>query len=146
METQIKNDSLELQKRLGELQDEIKNENDEDKKKEKNDEIQKLESELESLKTKLEDTKKTHQEYGWETAELQNEKSLTPTTYELLKDSETYNRLLNIISSNPNEFKNLPWDTAEKKLEYIFSKIRNSTTLFMKNKLWGSEKYNQVIT
>jgi hypothetical protein len=33
---------------------------------------------------------------------------VTPTTYEILKDSKTYDRLINIISSNPNEFKKLP--------------------------------------
>jgi hypothetical protein len=77
-----------------------------------------------------------------ESLDKQNEKSVTPTTYELLKDSETYNRLLNIISSNPSKFKKLKkdeegneLDTPEKKLEYIFKKIRKSLTLFLKNKL-----------
>jgi hypothetical protein len=36
------------------------------------------------------------------------EKNKTPTTYELIKDSETCNRLLTVISSNPKEFENLP--------------------------------------
>ena len=164
IQAQIKNDFFELQKKLEELQNEVQTETDDNKKQEKQAEYQKLleelklieqdmkniesinEAEVLALKTKLEETKKAHQEYRWEIAELQNEKFPTPTTYELLKDSETCSRLLNIISSNPNEFKNLPWDTAEKKLEYIFAKIRNSITLFMKNKLWSSEKYNQVIT
>ena len=103
------------------------------------------EQDLQLLKDRLEEYGKAKQETKWEVVELQNEKFPTPTTYELLNNSETYNRLLNIISSNPNEFKNLPWDTAEKKLEYIFTKIRNSIVLFMKNKLWDSEKYNTVI-
>ena len=164
IEEQIKTDFSELQKKLEELQDEIKNESDEGKKQEKNDEIQKLETDLsniknlidtlsslqeadlQSLKTRLEDTKNAYQEYRWEVTDLQSERTPTPATYELLKWSETSQRLLNIISSNPNEFKNLPWDTAEKKLEYIFTKIRNSITLFMKNKLWGSDKYDQIIS
>lgn len=164
IEAKIKNDYSELQKKLEDLKNEVQTESDETKKQEKQAEYQKLleelriieqdmkniesrsEEEVLALKTKLEDTKKVYQEYYWEVADLQNEKSPTPTTYELLKDSETCNRLLNIISSNPNEFRNIPWDTAEKKLEYIFTKIRNSITLFMKNKLWDSEKYNQVIS
>jgi hypothetical protein len=39
----------------------------------------------------------------------------------------------------------LPWDTPEKKLEYIFAKIRSSIVLFMKNKLWESSKTEYVI-
>lgn len=163
IEKQIQSDFSEMQKKLKELQNEIKSETDENKKQEKNNEIQKLEKELsemerlidtlsslqeadlQSLKTKLEETKKAYQEYRWEVADLQNERTPTPTTYELLKDSETCNRLLNIISSNPKEFANLPWDTAEKKLEYIFEKIHNSMVLFLKNKLWNSENIEKVI-
>jgi hypothetical protein len=73
---------------------------------------------------------------------LQSEKTPTPTTCELLKNSGTYNRLLNIIASNPDKFKKLKKDeegnelnTPEKKLEYIFKKIRKSLVLFLKNKL-----------
>lgn len=164
IENQIKNDFVELQKKLVDLKAEIQNETDEAKKQEKSEEIKNLESEaeelkikidalvdlheqdLQSLKTRLESFKAAIQNFKWEVIDLQNEKSPTPTTYELLKDSETCNRLRTIISSNPNEFKNIPWDTAEKKLEYIFTKIRNSIVLFMKNKLWDSEKYNQVIS
>lgn len=163
IESQIQNDFAEIQKTLENLKNEVQLELDEAKKQEKNEEIKKLESEaaelktkidnlsslheqaLQSLKTRLESLKVTIDETNWEKTELLNEKSPTPTTYELLKDSETCNRLRTIISSNPNEFKNIPWDTAEKKLEYIFTKIRNSIVLFMKNKLWDSEKYNQVI-
>ena len=70
----------------------------------------------------------------------------TPTTYELLKDSATIKGfewdlnhpwLLKIIETNPNEFRNLPWDTAEKKLEYMFKKIRNGIVLFLKNFLFS---------
>jgi hypothetical protein len=43
-----------------------------------------------------------------ELAEKNQEAHPVPTTYELLKDSETCSRLLNIISTNPKEFKNVP--------------------------------------
>ena len=163
IETQIQNDFAVLQKNLEDLKNEVQSETDESKKQEKIREIQGLERELSEiktkintlnslqkedlqlLKTKLESTKKTYQHFRWEATELQNEKLATPKTYELLKNSETYNRLLNIISSNSKEFAKLPWETAEKKLEYIFEKIRTSIVLFMKNKLWNSEKYNDVI-
>ncbi len=162
-EEQIKNNFSELQKKLEDLRNEVQTETDNSKKQEKGDEIQKLEKELsemkslidtlsslqeedlQSLKTKLESTKKAYQEYRWEVADLQNEKASTPTTCELLKNSETYNRLLNIISSNSDKFKNLPWETAEKKLEYIFEKARSNIVLFMKNKLWKSENIEKVI-
>ena len=164
IETQIQNDFSELQKKLENLKSEVQSETDESKKQKKNNEIQKLEkdlsdiktqidtlsslqeSDLQSLKTKLEETKKAYQEYKWEVTDLQKERTPVPTTYELLKDSETYNRLLNIISSNPDKFKNLPWENAEKKLEYIFEKIHNSVILFMKNKLWNTENTEKVIT
>lgn len=179
-EEQIKNSFSELQKKLEDLRNEVQTEDDDSKKQEKNDEIQKLEKELsemkslidtlsflqetdlQSLKTKLESLKTAIQSFKWEVVDLQeeiresadkqNEKSATPTTYELLKDSETYNRLLNIISSNQSKFKNLKkdeegnkLDTPEKKLEYIFKKIRKSLTLFLKNKLWDSENTEKVI-
>ena len=163
IEAQIKNDFAEIQKKLEDLKTEVQSESDDIKKQEKIEEIQRLgneaaemktlietlstlqEQDLESLKTRLESFRTAIQNFKWEVVELQNEKLPTPTTYELLKDSETCNRLSTIISSNPNEFKNIPWDTAEKKLEYIFTKIRNSIVLFMKNKLWDSEKYDQII-
>ena len=173
IETQIQNDFAVLQKKLTDLKDEVKTENDSSKKQEKTEEIQKLEKELsemktlidtlsslqeadlQSLKTRLESTKKACQEFSWEVSDLQNEvmesvdkqneKIPTPSTYELLKDSETSKRLLTIISSNPDKFKNLPWETAEKKLEYIFTKIRNSVVLLMKNKLWDSENTEKII-
>ena len=164
IETQIKNDFSELQKNLENLKSEVQSETDESKKQEKNNEIQKLEkdlsdiktqidilsslqeADLQSLKTKLEETKKAYQEYKWEATDLQKERTPVPTTYELLKNSQTSSRLLNIISSNPKEFANVPWDTPEAKLEYIFYKIRNSIALFMKNKLWNSENYEKIIT
>ena len=162
-EEQIRNNFSELQKKLEELKNEVQTETDELKKQEKNDEIKRLEKEasemkalidtlsslqeqdLESLKTRLESFKNSIQSFRWEVADLQSEKTLTPTTCELLKNSETYNRLLNIISSNPDKFKKLPWETTEQKLEYVFAKIRNSIVLFMKNKLWNSENTEKII-
>ena len=163
LENQIKNDFLDLQWKLDELKNEIQNETNESKKEEKDREFQKMqedlsilktkidilsslqEQELQSLKEKIEETKQLYNKIKWETIDLLREKFQTPTTYELLKDSETCTRLHNIIASNPREFKNVPWDTPERKLEYIFSKIRNSMVLFMKNKLWNSEKYDKII-
>lgn len=160
---QIRNDFSELQEKLSKLKTEASNENNEDIKKQKQAEIDKMQSDLEdiknkidmiqslqdeelqSLKDRLEQYNQVKQDVQWEVVDLQNEKVQTPTTYELLKDSETCNRLLNIISSNPKEFNNIPWATPEAKLEYIFSKIRNNIVLFLKNKLWSSEKYDKVI-
>ena len=162
-EEQIKNSFSELQKKLEDLKNEVQIENDDSKKQEKNDEIQKLEKELsemkslidtlsslqeadlQSLKTKLESLKTAIQSFKWEVVNLQNEKAPTPTTYELLKDSDTTKRLLTIISSNPDKFNKIPWESAEVKLEYMFSKIRNSIVLFMKNKLWDSENTEKII-
>lgn len=162
-EEKIRNNFSELQKRLESLKSEITNESDATKKQEKQAEFDKMKSELDdmknlidklsslqeqdlqSLKTRLEQYSQIRQKTQWEVADLQSEKTPTPTTCELLKNSETYNRLLNIISSNKKEFKNLPWDTAEKKLEYIFAKVRNSIVLFLKNKIWQTEKHNEVI-
>ena len=163
IENQIKNSFSELKKRLDNLKSEIKIESEENKKKEKQAEIDKMEKdlaemrslidklsslqdqELQSLKTRLEQYSQVRENVNEETSDLLREKTQTPTTCELLKNSETYNRLLNIISSNPDKFKNLPWDTPEAKLEYVFAKIRNSIVLFMKNKLWKSENIEKVI-
>ena len=163
MESQIKNNFSELQKRLADLQNEITNESNTTKKQEKQaefdkmksdlDEMKKLidtlsslqEADLQSLKTKLESLKTAIQSFKWEIIDLQNEKGPTPTTYKLLKDSDTTKRLLTIISSNPGKFNKIPWENAEKKLEYIFTKIRNSIVLFMKNKLWDSENTEKII-
>ena len=162
-ETQIQKDFSDLQKNLEGLKTEVQSETDTTKKQEKQDTIQQMENELydikrlidtlsslqeeelNSLKTRIEQTKQLYDETRWETADLLNERAATPTTYELLKDSETYNRLLNIISSNPDKFKSLPWENAEKKLEYMFEKIRKSIVLFMKNKLWDSENNEKII-
>ena len=162
-EEQIMKDFNDLQEKLATLKTEIQSESDDSKKQEKQETIQEMEKELSSMKTlidtlsslqeqdlqslkdKLEQTKQLYDETRWETVDLLNEKTGTPTTCELLKDSETYNRLLNIISSNPDKFKNLPWENAEKKLEYIFEKIRKSIVLFMKNKLWNSENNEKII-
>jgi len=163
LENQIKNDFSELQKKLGTLKSEIQTETDQTKKQEKEVEIQKMEKDLanmeeqidklsslqdealQSLKDRLEQYKQVRQYVQWKTIELLGEKNQTPTTYELIKDSETYNRLLTVISSNPKKFANLQWETAEAKLEYIFSQIRKWVTLFLKNKLWNSEKNDKVI-
>ena len=117
-----------------------------DKMKEQLDSLQSLqEQDLQSLKTRLEQYSQVKHNVQWETTELLNQKMATPTTYELLKNSETYSKLHNIIESNPDKFKKLPWENAEKKLEYIFTKIRNSIVLFMKNKLWDSENNEKII-
>ena len=162
-EEQIKNSFSELQKKLDDLKSDIQRETDDSKKQEKQAEIQKMEKDLsemktlidklsllqeqdlQSLKTRLEQYSQVKQDVQGETTELLNQKMSTPTTYELLKDSETCNRLLNIISSNPKEFSNLPWNTPEKKLEYIFEKIRTNIVLFMKNKLWNSKNAEKII-
>ena len=39
----------------------------------------------------------------------------------------------------------MPWTTPEAKLEYMFSKIHNGVSLFLKNKLWTQENYNKII-
>lgn len=163
IQNEIQNSFSELQKKLETLKNEVKSETNETKKQDKDSEIQKMKTELkeiknlidklsslqdeelQSLKNRLESYSTLNKEIQWDTADLLKEKSIIPTTYELLKDSETANRLLNIISSNPKEFKNLPWDDAEKKLEYIFAKIRNWINLFLKNKFWNSENYDKII-
>ena len=166
LEQQINVEFSQLQKKLWDLKGEVQSETDETKKQEKGRKIQEMETELseigawkeklermtslqeqdlESLKTRLESLKLTIQNFKWEVVDLQNEKSPTPTTCELLKNTETYNKLLNIISSNPDSFKGLPWENAEKKLEYIFEKIRDGIVQFIKNKLWESENVEKVI-
>ena len=163
IENQIKNDFSELQNKLANLKSEIQSETDQTKKQEKEDEIKKMEEDLnkmkedidklsslqdealQSLKDRLEQYKQVRQDVQWETAELLGAKNQTPTTYELLKDSGTCRRLLTIISSNPNEFAKIPWETPENKLEYIFSQIRKGVTIFLKNKLWNSEKCDKII-
>lgn len=163
MENEIKNNFDELQKKLTALQSEITNESNVTKKQEKQAEFDRMKSELDeikkqidmlsslqeqdlqALKTRLEQYSQVRQDVQWKTAELLNQRMTTPTTYELLKWSETSKKLITIISSNPDKFKSLPWDTPETKLEYVFSKIHNSVVLFLKNKLWKSEKYDKVI-
>ena len=126
LENQIKNDFSELQKKLETLKSGIQSETDQTKKQEKETEIQKMEEDLanmkeqidklsslqdealQSLKDRLEQYKQVRQDVQRQTTELLGEKNQTPTTYELIKDSETYNRLLTVISSNPKEFVNLP--------------------------------------
>jgi hypothetical protein len=62
---------------------------------------------LQSLKTRLEQYSQVRQNVHVETSDLLKEKTQTPTTCELLKDSVTYNKLLEVISSNPKEFEKL---------------------------------------
>ena len=163
IENQIKNNFSEFKKKLDNLKSQIQSVKDETEKQKKQAEIQKLEKELveikglidrlsslqdqelQSLKTRLEQYVQVKQDVRVETADLLKQKTLTPTTYELLKDSETCSRLVTIISSNPKEFQKIPWATPEAKLEYIFTKIRRSVVLFLKNKLWKAEKYDKVI-
>ena len=166
LEKQIDEEFSQLQQDLWNLKKEVETETDETKREEKDKKIKEMEAELSeinvwkervermtslqeqellSLKTRLESLRNAIQSFRWEVADLQREKTPTPTTCELLKWSETSQRLLTIISSNPKEFKKIPWDSAEAKLEYIFSKIRNWVVLFLKNKLWTSEKTEQVI-
>ncbi len=103
------------------------------------------EQDLQSLKTRIEEYMQVKQDTQTETADLLRGKVPTPTTYEILKDSDTYARLLNIIKSNPNEFIRLPGNTPEEKLEHMFSRIRESVVIFIKNKLGESEKYDNII-
>ena len=166
LEQKINEEFSQLQQNLWDLKSDIQTETDENKKQEKNKKVQEIESEVSdikvwkerlermtslqeqellSLKERIESLKSTIQNIRWEVADLQNEKSPTPTTYELLKNSETYKGLLNIISSNPDKFKNLPWENAEEKLEHIFKKIRKSIVLFITNKLWNFENAKKVI-
>ena len=171
LEKYIKDSFAELQENLGILKNGVVTEQDETKKQKINSEIQKFETELtelqqsvdnvssleendlqsinaelQSLGVELNETRqKVKQQLSSVKAEVLTTKETTPTTYELLKGSGTRQRLVNIIRSNPTEFTKLPWNSPEAKLEYIFTKIRNSAVLFLKNKLWESERYDKVI-
>lgn len=168
LENQIKNKFSDLQKNLEDLRNDVNTEADEAKKRIMEEELEKLEEQATTLKNKIDtisslsdeelqtlnkqdlwslknDIIESTQESNGEDSEQLTEKVETPTTYELLKDSVTYNKLKDIISSNPKEFANIPWDTPEIKIEYIFSQIRKWVTLFLKNKLWDSEKHDKVI-
>lgn len=174
-EEQIKKIFSELQQELSWLNNEISDEDKADALSELTEQLNELQeqinkisedTDLETLREELAEIRKDIDEFKqsirWEALDLQGQIQesreneqwtvTTPTTYKLLKDSETYNKLLSIISSNPNEFNNLEkddeWnklDTPEKKLEYIFKKIRKSIVLFMKNKLWNSEETEKII-
>ncbi len=163
IENEIKSNFSELKNKLNTLKSDVQLESDQTKKQEKNEEILQLETEisqikdlidklsslqekeLQSLKTRLESLKNLNQTVRWETYEILSKKDGTPITYELLKDSDTCNRLRTIIESNPKEFAKVPWESTEAKLEYIFSKIRDSVVLFLKNKLWNSENIEKII-
>ncbi len=69
----------------------------------------------------------------------------TPTTYELLEWTNTYTRLENIINNNPEKFINIPWNTAQEKVKYIFDTIRDSAKEFLENRLWKSERVEKII-
>ncbi|MBO7095091.1 hypothetical protein J6V86_02765 [bacterium] len=119
IETQIKNDFAEIQKKLDDLKNEVQTETDDKKKQEKTKEIQRLEKELAEIKDLIDRITSLHEEellalktkleeYKEYKQEIQNVIKTTFTTYEVLKDSDTYNSLVNVISSNPNEFNKLP--------------------------------------
>ena len=163
LEKQFRKDFDGVRKKLQDLQNEVQTETNTSKKEEKNKKLQELlndardlwrllnrfsdlnEEDLKSVKTRLDSLKATVYEFTTEISEYKQEKINTPTTYLLLKDSETYNRLIKIISSYPDKFKDLPWNTPELKLEHIFSKVRENMVLFLQNKLWDKEKYNDII-
>lgn len=168
-ENLIKDNYTELKNQLSNLKNEIQTEVDETKKQEKDKKIKKLEEELKeiqtlietlssleeqnlkSLKARLESLKSTEQEIRWEAVDLQNKKFPTPSTFNLLENSKTFQKLYEIIFSHPDEFINIKWSTQEwplsvkEKLEYMCTKIHDSVVLFMKNKLWNSEKSIEVI-
>lgn len=171
-EKKIKDRFSELQSKLLDLKKEIEWETDIEKRQEKEKEIANLgkvaeelelkiknleslqQEELDNLKDRLQDYAKSIESFRWEIADLLNDKSEVPTTYDLLKDSATikwfewdpdHPWLLKIIETNPEEFKDVPWNTPEAKLEYIFSTIRRGVILYMKNKLWSSPDYDKVI-
>lgn len=173
LENQIKNDFLDLQWKLAELQRELENEKDEIKKQEKYTEIQKMEKELsymktkidtlsslqeqalESLKERIEKAKTLYSEINWDLSDLVKEVgesqekkeniNPTPTTYELLDWSNTYIRIENIISNNPEKFTNIKWNTAKEKVETIFNTIRSSITESLKTRLGESENAEKII-
>jgi len=163
LEKQMQDDFGKIQQDLASLKNELSQESDETKKQEKEENIKQLESslndiqtliekikelndeDLQSLKEKINSTLNLTKETRWDVESLAQTRELTPTTYELLKDSETCNRLRDIIAQNPNEFKTVPWETAEKKLEYIFQKIRKDVVLLLKNKLWESASFDKII-
>ena len=169
LEQQINEEFLKLWDYLTKLKSEIESETDNTKKEEKQKEFRQLEMEasqmkhlidtlsqlqaedLQSLKTKLEDIKKMTKDFWWDLNNLANEvmqtnwKIETPETYRLLEGSETRARLLNIISSNPQNFINVEWNSPEEKLEKIFEKIRGNVVQFLENKLWNSPECDKMI-
>lgn len=174
LENQIKETFQKEKESLAELKKTILSETDETKKQQKLQEIQRLqteidslqkvidtlsslsEAEINSLKEKVESINSQINSVKWELWDLkwqiesQESVKKTPTTYEILKDSETSQRILKIIADHPREFKNVQGETPEKKLEYIFQKIRTDIVLFLNNKfLWTESKnttaYNEVI-
>jgi DNA repair exonuclease SbcCD ATPase subunit len=100
IETQIQSDFSELQKKLENLKNEVQTESDESKKQGKNEEIQILETELAEIKSKMDTLSELHEEevlalktrleeYRAYKQEILDIRKVTPTTYELLKDSAT---------------------------------------------------------
>ena len=168
-ENRIRDTFSELQEKLKKLKDNVKLETDNIKSLEKTQEIEKLETEiseikkiidtlqdlqdkdLQNLKERIKSIKKLWEEFGGEISNLaqeikdNDERKEIESTYKLLSWSETYVKLLKIISSNPKDFKNLEWITPEDKLEKIFSKINRSVKLFLESKLWKSGKVVDVI-
>lgn len=170
-EQQIKESFDKEKQELESLKQQVLSETDETEKERKNTEIQRLENELaeigelidslnwlqeeelNALKVKLEEVNDAITGFKWEASDIieELESKKRTITYDLLKESEesmpdwTYKRLRDIITNNPDEFKNIPGENAEKKLEYIFEKVHSSIILFLKNKFWDSEKNEEVI-
>ena len=172
MKELLQNDLSDVQGQLKNLIKGVNAERDEAEKRKNEEEIKKLEERAAALKNKIDtisslsdeelqtlnekdllslknDIIGLTQKSNDEASEQSIEKIKTPTTYELLKDSATTQRLLKILSSDKfKNFKDDKWnklETPEEKLEYVFRKIRGSIVLFMKNKLWDSPKMEYVI-
>lgn len=149
VETDVKKKE-EMEKKTQDISEELNNiKNDIDRLRE----LQ--EKELKTLKDKLEEMKIVRLQIGDEAGSLkasieqQNMVHEVPTTYEMLKDSKTSSALLEIIRNNSTEFKNVPWDTPEAKLECIFKGVRENIVQLLNNKFWhlkiGTEVINKTM-
>jgi len=159
----LRDDISKIESELASLKVDCGKEKDEAEKKNKDEKIQNIEKEIRevkgildntssldeetynSLKIRVDSIQNLYKQVKSKMHEILDQRYPTPTTYELLKHSETYERLKQIILLNPKEFSSIPAYGPEAKLEYIFSKIRNWVKLFLKNKIWESEKYNEII-
>ena len=169
IEENIKNDFENEKKELDFLRSQILNELDEVKKEELSKEIEDRELELkwmEDLINKLKELQEDElnslrEKLEWikdrgdldtrsivelkESVENPDAIHEVPTTYEMLRDSDTCEGLLNVIKSNPLEFKDVPWDSAEAKLEYIFKEVRENIVQFLENKFGNLTTNTEVI-